>query len=82
MEQADTDIVHELESHWEALCNQIHVRRLLDKMRSYGVFSKDEYEEIMNDTLNPTSIRKASKPFNYLFAIIIWNLLNVLVINL
>ncbi|XP_033630609.1 caspase recruitment domain-containing protein 9-like [Asterias rubens] len=60
MEQADTDIVHELESHWEALCNQIHVRRLLDKMRSYGVFSKDEYEEIMNDTLNPTSIRKAS----------------------
>ncbi len=60
MDQADTDNVHELESNWEALCNQIHVRRLLDKMRSYGVFSKDEYEEIMNDTLNPTSSRKAS----------------------
>ena len=61
MEPGDSDNVAELEIHREPLCNQINVRRILDKMRSLRVFTKDEYEEIMNEVLNPTTIRKAGK---------------------
>ncbi|XP_022103497.1 caspase recruitment domain-containing protein 11-like [Acanthaster planci] len=55
-----------LEIHREQLCSQINTRRLLDRMRSQRVFTKDECEEILNEMVNPNSSTKAGSFLDHL----------------
>ncbi|XP_038064530.1 caspase recruitment domain-containing protein 9-like isoform X3 [Patiria miniata] len=59
MEEENRKMMHQLEIHREVLCNQVNARRLLDRMRSRRIFTKDECEEILNEMVNPSSTTKA-----------------------